>query len=539
MNKQEEKRFSELKGMKPNDRSEEEIEELAKLQAKADGHGYRKDDEDDEGMGASEVKALVHSTVVDAMGAALEGKSVSPEDIATAVEGVLGKSFDKEGLAKMVSDQIESHGQKGITVDNIDEVLTKWADKNDRSESKHYFPTGGQPDIPIEFRGGNLTVADMQLYNILAKAAPESAIEHRPEHRDEGIDSRMLKNATMRGNQMMDTARKAAKYGNKTALTTGGSGTGLELIPTDLSNELQLRLYLNSPLAARMVASEIVMPTDSFTLPLRTTRTTFTTGSENPGSNPADSSPGTSNIVLNAAKLIGITKYSYEADEDAIIAMLPFVTDNLASAAGDALEGAIINGDTTATHQDSDIHAVANHSSKLFKGLRKYANAGSTSRSLATGGISEANFLQLKKDMLRWGTQPRDLLCITGVKGYNDFLGLEKTLTAEQVGTDAARILTGSAPSLFGIPILVSSQIREDLNNAGVYDGTTTTDGSFLIIHVPSFLMGVRRTFQIEVDRDVQQQVNIVVASFRRDLQPLETPSTALPYVVMGRDYVS
>lgn len=516
--------------MKAADRTSEDNAEFKTLTELAQKHGFTVDgksadndhdqsaDDDEEGiMSAADVKQIV-----------ADGIKAAAAD--------LGLGDKAEAKAKEAADAAEEAGV--LDQKSMGEFMAQWMKDNVRTESKHIFPTDQHVDIPIEHRGGNMTVAQKQLFNLLAKSAPEGVIENVPKSMNDGIDERTLANASQRGAKQLDLLRSSAVYGQK-VLTTAGSGTGLELIPTDLASELQMRLYLTSALAAQMVSSEIQMPTDSFTLPLRTTRPTFLTGSENPGTNPTASDPGTDNITLSAAKLIGITKYSYEADEDAIIAMLPFVTENLASAAGDALEGAIINGDTTATHQDSDIHAVTNHASKLFKGLRKYALAGSTDRSLATGGISEANFLQLKKDMLRWGVQPRDVLCLCGVKGFNDFLGLENTLTVEKVGTDAARILTGNAPSLFGIPILVSSQVREDLTGAGIYDGVTDTEGSFLLIHRPSWIMGVRRTFTVEVDRDVQQQLNIVVASFRRDFQPLETPSATLPYVVMGRDYTS
>ena len=42
--------------------------------------------------------------------------------------------------------------------------------------------------------------------------------------------------------------------------------------------------------------------------------------------------------------------------------------------------------------------------------------------------------------------------------------------------------------------------------------------------HKPSFVVGVRRDFTVETDRDITTQSNKVVASFRRDFQPLETP---------------
>jgi hypothetical protein len=203
--------------------------------------------------------------------------------------------------------------------------------------------------------------------------------------------------------------------------------------------------------------------------------------------------------------------------------------ENMSSGAADALEGAIINGDITATHQDSDIHAVAGHHAKLFRGLRKHCIAG-VSRLITTGGLSAANIAAMRKQMGKYGIRPRDLMLVVGPAGYNKIVTLDETLTFEKVGnTAAARILTGEAASIYGIRIVVSSQVREDLNATGVYDGTTTTNGSALLVHRPSWLQGVRRGFTVEVDVDKKRQINSVIASFRRasarSLPPLPSRS--------------
>ena len=58
---------------------------------------------------------------------------------------------------------------------------------------------------------------------------------------------------------------------------------------------------------------------------MTTTRPNFYLGTEAPAeslphSGLTESTPGTAEITLDAKKLIGLSEYSYEADEDAIIA---------------------------------------------------------------------------------------------------------------------------------------------------------------------------------------------------------------------------
>jgi HK97 family phage major capsid protein len=516
-----------------------------------------------------------------------DSKSLSSEELSALLTDVVAKAVpansgvDTKALTEEVARVIRENSAKGITVDDIDKVMTKhlggtgfdreaiaralkesaegqrnsFAEELTKALDKFAASVKSAPavqhqaslerDFPFAHRSGNMSVAEKQLLNIcLAHVSEGAKAEMRqkgltvPAEMNDGITRDQLEYAERRGAQKLRSDRNAVVYGGK-VLTTTGSGSGAEWIPTDLSSDLQTRLYLESQIAAEFMASEVDMPTPTFEFPLQTTRTNFYVGAQAPATNEATTSePGTSKIILSAKKLIGCSEYSYEADEDSIIAVLPMLQENLAQGAADALEGALINGDTTSTHQDSDIHSVTAHSAKLFKGLRKYANAGTVRKDLATGGISADNILAMRKLMKKWGVRPRDLLLICGPQGYNDLVGLDETLTFEKVGSAAAaRILTGEAASIFGIRIVISAQVREDLNASGIYDGSTVTKGSIMLVHRPSFIMGVRRGFTVEVESYKKRQVNAVIASFRRDFVPKETPSLSIPTVVLGYNY--
>ena len=111
-----------------------------------------------------------------------------------------------------------------------------------------------------------------------------------------------------------------------------------------------------------------------------------------------------------------------------------------------------------------------------------------------------------------------------GVKGCQDVILLPETLTAEKAGGRAfAGIATGTAPSLFGIPIVPSEFVGENLNASGVYDGSTTTKGSVYLLHLPSWILGVRRGFVVEPFRDPRAGTTWLCCSFRRAFIPLES----------------
>lgn len=495
--------------------------------------------------------------VAKAVAKALEGKAFDPAAVTEAVKSALPtdnaslKAADVEGIvqkcvndSKLDKDALLAEfkkllptpaAEKPVTKAELDAAIEGFK-SSQREGSKHQFAHFGGA-FPVEHRSGNLSIAQKQLLNICLGGISEDALSRggskRPASINEGIKDSDLIAAKKAGESAIKSFRTKA-------LTTGGAGSGAELVPTDLSSDLQMRMYMQSQLAAMLLSQEIDMPSDPFKLPLKTTRTTFYTGAENPGSDPTASNPGTGAITLDTVKLIGIAEYSYEADEDSIVAILPMLQDDLASGAAFSFENAVLNGDTTSTHQDSDIHAVANHHAKAFKGLRKLALAGSSTKSLATGGISAANIGAMRKQMGKYGTMPKDLILVVGPNGYNDIIMLSETLTFDKVGNpDAARILSGTAASIFGIPIIVSDACREDLNASGVYDGTTTTKGGIYLAHRPSLLVGVKRGFTVEIEVDKKQQLNSVIASFRRDFKPKETIAAAMPLCVFGYNFTA
>lgn len=472
-----------------------------------------------------------------------ETKSLKADDVEGLIKKHIGAGVDHSALVAEVKKLMP---EQGITSKELTAALDNFA-KSIRTPSKMEFDASSA-QFPCEHRSGNLSVAQKQLLNVMvmgtsdeAKAATQrlNGGKSLPTSMNDGITAQQLAHAAVAGERAIKSLRESIVYGNGAkALTTTGSGTGLELMPSDLSSDLQMRMYIESMLAAEMLASEIQMPTQPFELPLVTTRPNFYTGSEAPGSNPTVSDPGTGKIVLDSKKLIGMSEYSYEADEDSIVAILPMIQEQLGAGAADAYEDALINGDTAGT-QDTGTGATA--ALKIFNGFRKLALANTaTKRSLATGGISADNIAVMRKALGKFGLRPTDLMLLCGPSGYNELVNLDETLTFDKVGSAAAsRILTGTAGSIFGIRIVVSSKVLENLNASGVYDGTTTDKGSILLINKSQFMVGSRRGFTVEVDVDRKRQINSVIASFRRAFTPKEPVSASNPTAVIGYNYAA
>jgi len=372
-------------------------------------------------------------------------------------------------------------------------------------------------EFPISHRSGNLSVAHKQLLNAMTKGRsyaneiPEQVI-------NDGIPESILKKAVAAGAKF---TKRIENEGQK-ALTTSGAGSGAELLATDLSTTLLQRMYLESQLAQALIAGEVQMPSNPFNYPISSTRPTFRLGSEATAT--TEGSPGTAKLTLTAAKLIAQVNFSYESEEDSIVAVLPMLTQLLGSAAADSLEDAVLNGDLTG---NQDAGTAADSQVRAFDGIRKLALAQASLKvSFATGGISTANISALRKALGRWGLDPKQLLLVVGPNALNDLILVPEVLTAEKAGSTAnARILTGLAPNIFGIDIISSARVREDLNALGVFDNTVTSKGSIVLLYKPAWISGVRRGFLLENFRDVKTQQTAIVASFRRAFAPMEALS--------------
>lgn len=505
-----------LMGKSADKLTDAEKTRLAELQAKAAAA------KDDDSMTPDELKTTVEAAVK-AAGAVSEAQVKGVVEAALKqIPNIDAKSLTEDVTNKVI-EQVKTLIKPGITPEDVKKAVDE-AVKAQRAPSRFEFSEDSVIEVPVGHRKGNLPLYQKQLLNVMKKGG---------DFINDGITESQLADACKRGEVR---ERKFMSDISTKALTTSGSGTGTEWMDVELSSVLLQRMYLASLLAQEFAANEVNMPTNPYNFPLGTTRPTFKIVAE--AGSPSASTPGSAKLTLNAVKLMGQVDYTYEADEDSIIAILPLVTNQLGLSAAEALEYAMLNGDTAGTHQDSDIAAVSGHVGKAWDGIRKLALAQTALKvSLATGGISAANVLAMKKALGRWGLDPSKLIIVAGPNGYNDLVGLPETLTAEKAGSQAtARILTGRAPNLYGMDIVPSAAVREDLNASGVYDGTTTTKGSIYIVYKPAWIPAVRRGFTVEQDKDIKTQTRFVVASFRRDFKPFESLANTRAAVI-GYNY--
>src|SRR3954447_5255097 len=140
------------------------------------------------------------------------------------------------------------------------------------------------------------------------------------------------------------------------AMDTAEVGGGNEFVPTafspDLINQVRLDLKVSS------LFQHINMPTPTYKLPVEVGPATAYIVPENTAdtgqTSITASQGGTGNVTFTATSLGAMTRISKELDQDSIVPLVPLIQRNLLRGLANGLENAVINGDTTGTHQDSD-----------------------------------------------------------------------------------------------------------------------------------------------------------------------------------------
>lgn len=302
------------------------------------------------------------------------------------------------------------------------------------------------------------------------------------------------------------------------AVDTQTGGEGQEYVPRHLSATTIQRV--NLMLKVMALFPSIDMPTQPFDIPgLSLVRQRGGIHAEQTADTGQAKfkalTPGTRKITLDAKKFAGRVMVSREAEEDSIIAVLPWIMSELTDWLAADQEDAGLNGDLTATHMDSDTTAT-DDPRKFWAGLRAGAPSGAKTDG-SNGDLSVAMLRANRGKMGKYGVDPKKLAHIVGIKNYIQLLSDSAVLTLDKYG-DKTPILTGELARVDGAPLIVSEYIRQDLNASGVYDDTTTNRSAAVTVHTSGYLTGSRRGVTLETLRELyaESDQDAVIASLRK-----------------------
>lgn len=306
------------------------------------------------------------------------------------------------------------------------------------------------------------------------------------------------------------------KTGLGKALNTATTGSGGYLVPEGWSAEI-LHDY-EADLMVSEIFESFTMPNDPFNYPfidgssmeayLRSEPTT-----DEP-SKYRSSEPTTDEIQFSTKELAIRVCYTRKLDEDALITWLPELKRKIARRMAEGVEEAIINGDISTNHMDSDV-VLSIDRRKSWKGLRKWASAESTTYDVTTGSTTfqASDGMRVMEKMGKFAIRKNEGVWFLPFTAYIQARAFDEFETIEKAGANAA-IFTGQVAWWYGWPVLTTAWIRTDLNSSGVYQsGQTKTE--FIATHHPAFRIGYRREETVEADKDIETGMHKIVATMR------------------------
>lgn len=323
--------------------------------------------------------------------------------------------------------------------------------------------------------------------------------------------------ATFLGAESVKPATEDLNNAVKT-LTATGSGAGDELVPTGTASEMWQDFFAASRLAQDIPNQP--MPADPFDITLGFGARTWRKGTQGIASSAADTA--TAKVTLTSTEQITEDNWTYNLDEDAVIAMMPALRQNLTLTGGQQMDAFMLNADATATatgNINSDDGAPGADSYYLTDGqdgIRHLFLVDKTGQSAAAGAaVSDALLAAMMGRMGKYGLDYANCRIVPDVATYMTMLGLTNVATVDKYGPSAT-ILSGELMKYRGIPVLPSAEMPlTEADGKCSVTAASNTKGQIAVYNRNFWRAGFRRGLTIEVDRLIQRRVLIMVTSFR------------------------
>lgn len=258
----------------------------------------------------------------------------------------------------------------------------------------------------------------------------------------------------------------------------------------------------------RTIFKTITMTKPTFEMPRVTADVSvYLIGEADPATTITASEPTISApLTLTAKKLAARTNYSSEVDEDAKLAIVPFLRESMAGAMGVNEEKAFIQGQMTG------LPVVATDPRQAFKGLLRLAqDAGAGQQVNAAGAdLSVALIEEARRKLLLHGRNVRDLVLFVTPYQASILRQLTSVVTVDKYGPNAA-ILTGELGKVMGITIVESQNVPEGDDP----DTPAAGEGRAILVNKNSPIIGDRRKIKFETDKVITSDSRILVCTER------------------------
>lgn len=325
---------------------------------------------------------------------------------------------------------------------------------------------------------------------------------------------------------------------NQKGFDSTTSGSGLEYIPSVLGNQLLQDLSL-TPNIHNLFPSIQVSQMD-VDMPNVKGHTHFKISATDAAITEI-AGPTTGQTNLLSKKFTGYVDYTVDISEHSVIDILPIIQNNIIESWSRDLDNCIINGDTTATHMDTDTQLEASsYHLRAWKGLRKLALAGSLTTAGGGAVISTTLLANTAKGLGKYSTQLQNLICLVSGRAqwelFKESDWKDQTLLLAKYASEA-EIARGLSGYIKTIPVYNSEFVRSDVSATGVNaaSGNTLTTG--LVVRKDMFIKSLVKELKVWVvgpETDATLAANQkfrVFASVKAGFNPVFVPSTTHPTV--------
>lgn len=304
------------------------------------------------------------------------------------------------------------------------------------------------------------------------------------------------------------------------ALTAAGTGTGAELVPTEMASELWQDFFLASKVMGNMI--QVEMPTNPFDVPLGLGDVTWRKGTEGQATSASD--PTTAKSTLTVTEEVTEQNWSYTLNEDAVIAMAPALRERLAISGAEQMDAFALNADSTNAAvgninlDDADPDDDSYYLSDGQDGIRHQWLVDYDTQTVDAGGnaLADGDVLAMLVLQGKYAVNPEQCRIVCDVSTYlKGFLNLDTVITIDKFGEKAV-VITGQLAAYRGIPIVISAShpLGEADGKVSTVSGNNTL-GSVSCFNRMMWYAGFLRELLIEMDRDIQKRQYLMVTSFR------------------------
>ena len=218
----------------------------------------------------------------------------------------------------------------------------------------------------------------------------------------------------------------------------------------------------------------------------------------------SDNNYNVNRVLLQAFRLVSGTFIANDTDEQVVISVLPIITSALARAHAKAIDGAIING-------NSSFVGLVGGAGTDGAGSFLAADSALVTDPDASGtsdAITGANLLSIRSEMGKYGMNPADVAYIVGIDQYYNLIADAAFSDVSEVGNDTAMKLIGAVGSIYGSPVVATDALAQGTKEAGAFTGTAAA-----AVNVRNYVIPRLKGVSIETDYEVAGQRTAIVAA--------------------------